>query len=66
MTQDVTVILNGFLKLPNPQKMELVGAINEYFDELNKREAFRADVEAEFRKLRLDGQSFECICCGQR
>jgi len=65
MKPDVISILNGFLKLPNLQKLELVNAVNEYFDEIGERESFRANVEQKFSELKDDSASFSCICCGR-
>lgn len=62
MKPDVIVILNGFLKLPNLQKLELVNAVNEYFDEIGERESFRANIEQQFQSLKAEA-TFECVCC---
>ena len=41
MNKDITVIMHGFLKLPNLDKLKVVEAINEYFDS-NDREPIHA------------------------
>ena len=60
--KDITVIMNGFLHLPNLDKLKVVEAINEYFDS-NDREPIRAANDEEFAKIDLD-QTL-CICCGR-
>lgn len=62
MNKDITVILNGFFKLPNLDKLKVVEAINEYFDS-NDREPIRAANEEEFAKINFDETA--CICCGK-
>lgn len=60
MNKDVTVILNGFFKLPNLDKLKVVEAINEYFDS-NDREPIRAANDEAFAKIDL--ADTPCICC---
>lgn len=64
MEQDATVVINGFLQLPNLEKLQVVNAINEYFDSTN-REPIRADHEQRFRELDLHGKGIKCKCCGR-
>jgi hypothetical protein len=60
MNKDITVIMNGFFKLPNLDKLKVVEAINEYFDS-NDRGPIRAEWEKAFATIdRKDGG---CICC---
>jgi hypothetical protein len=63
MKDKTTIVYHGFLQLAALEKLELVNAINEYFDS-NDREPIRAAAEAEFKKLRSGSESFECLCCG--
>ena len=62
MNSKTTVVFHGFLQLPNLDKLELVNAINEYFDS-TEREPIRAAAETEFDKLRSEGE-INCPCCG--
>ena len=64
MTDDVTVVFHGFLSLTNLEKLEMVNAINEYFDSTN-REAVRAAHDAEFEELDLPATGKVCKCCGR-
>jgi hypothetical protein len=66
MNKDAVMIVRGFLQLPNLEKKKVVEALNEYFDELNEREAFRAKIENEFRDLGTIENNIECKCCGRR
>ena len=63
MKEKTTIVYHGFLQLAQLEKLELVNAINEYFDS-NEREPIRAGAEAEFQKLRDASGSFKCPCCG--
>jgi len=62
MKPNTVVVFHGFLQLPNLDKLELVNAINEYFDSTD-REPIRAAADAEFAKLNSDCQ---CPCCGKK
>lgn len=64
MNENVTLIFNGFLQLPNLEKLALVEAINEYFDS-NDRETIRAEADKRFAELKTDGPDFRCKCCGR-
>ena len=64
MNENVTLIFNGFLQLPNLEKLALVEAINEYFDS-NDREPIRAEAEKRFAELPTDSPDFRCKCCGR-
>ena len=63
MNSKTTVVFHGFLQLPNLDKLEVVNAINEYFDS-TEREPIRAAVDSEFDKLRSGGD-LQCPCCGR-
>lgn len=56
-------VFNGFLQLPNLEKLEVVNAINEYFDS-NEREPIRAQADAAFAEVRLKNPEEKCPCCG--
>jgi hypothetical protein len=62
MKEKTAIVYHGFLQLAALEKLELVNAINEYFDS-NDREPIRAAADAEFEKLRAESRSFECPCC---
>jgi hypothetical protein len=64
MTNDSTIVFNGFLNLPNLEKLEVVNAINEYFDS-NDREPIRAAADERFAAIDRDAAGFECKCCGR-
>jgi hypothetical protein len=63
MKDKTTIVYYGFLQLAALEKLELVNAINEYFDSTD-REPIRAKTDAEFSRLRRESSSFECPCCG--
>ena len=65
MNKDAIMIVRGFLQLPNLEKKEVVDALNQYFDELNKRESFRANVEEQFLRVGVVENKIECKCCGR-
>lgn len=62
MNTKTTVVFHGFLQLPNLDKLELVNAINEYFDS-TEREPIRSAAESDFDKLKAAG-AVDCPCCG--
>ncbi len=64
MNENITVVFNGFLNLPNLEKLELVNAINDYFDS-NDRESIRAAADERFAAIERDAAGFECKCCGR-
>jgi hypothetical protein len=63
MNEQTTILFHGFLRLAALEKLELVNAINEYFDS-NDREPIRAAADAKYEKLRGGSIAFECPCCG--
>ena len=64
MNENVTLVFNGFLNLPNLDKLALVNAINEYFDS-NDREPIRAAADVRFANIDLSSADFTCKCCGR-
>ena len=63
MNANSTVVFHGFLQLPNLDKLEVVNAINDYFD-ATEREPIRAAADAEFEKVKAEGE-IRCPCCGR-
>ena len=55
-------MFHGFLSLTNLQKLEMVNAINEYFDSTD-RESIRAARDAEFGKVDPKATGRKCKCC---
>lgn len=66
METDTLIVLNGFFKLPNLQKLQVVNTINDYFDATDEREAIRADIENKFAALGIVENGVECKCCGRK
>jgi hypothetical protein len=64
MSDDTSVVFNGFLNLPNLEKLKLVEAINNYFDS-NDREPIRASADERFARIDRDSKDFRCRCCGR-
>lgn len=64
MKENIAIVFNGFLNLPNLEKLELVNAINDYFDS-NDREPIRAAADENFASIDRDSPEFICICCGR-
>ena len=64
MTDDANIVFHGFLNLTNLEKLELVNAINEYFDATDK-EPIRAARDAEFQKVGPINTGKTCKCCGR-
>jgi hypothetical protein len=64
MEKDATIVFHGFLSLPNKEKMQIVNAINEYFDS-TEREPIRAGHDKRFDDLDVIGNAIECKCCGR-
>ncbi len=65
MKEHVAVVFNGFLNLQNLEKLELVNAINEYFDS-NDREAIRKAADERYASIDRSSKGFECKCCGTK
>lgn len=64
MNENTAVVFNGFLNLPNLDRLALVEAINEYFDS-NDREPIRAAADDRFSQIDLTAEDFKCKCCGR-
>lgn len=64
MNENITIVFNGFLNLPNLDKLALVNAINEYFDS-NDREPLRSAADERFVLIDLSSDNFRCKCCGR-
>ena len=64
MNLKTSTVFHGFLQLPNLEKLEVVNAINDYFDSTD-RETIRAAADAEYEQLTADQTSNECPCCGK-
>lgn len=60
MNENIAVIMHGFFKLPNLDKMKVVEAINEYFDS-TEREPIRARWDEAFDAI--DRDAHNCVCC---
>ena len=63
MKDKTTIVYHGFLQLAALEKLELVNAINEYFDSTD-RDPIRAAADEEFERLRNAGKPLDCPCCG--
>ena len=64
MKENMTVLFDGFLNLPNLEKLKLVEAINDYFDS-NDREPIRRANAAKFAEINFDATECKCKCCGR-
>jgi len=64
MSDNVTVVFRGFLNLAAREKMELVEAINGYFDSMD-REPIQAANEEAFGKVEIRPKGSACKCCGR-
>lgn len=64
MNENITIVFNGFLNLPNLDKLAMVNAINEYFDS-NDREPIRAAADERFGNINVSSPAFRCKCCGR-
>ena len=64
MTDNTVVVFHGFLNLSMREKMELVTAINEYFDSIN-REPIREANEKSFSEMNIGSAGKPCKCCGR-
>jgi hypothetical protein len=64
MNENITTVLHGFFNLTMKEKMQLVEAMNEYFDSTN-REPIREANEIEFRKIEFGSTDKICKCCGR-
>jgi hypothetical protein len=64
MKENMTVLFDGFLNLPNLEKLKLVEAINDYFDS-NDREPIRRANKAKLAEINFDATESKCKCCGR-
>ena len=64
MSENVTVVFHGFLNLSAREKMEMVEAINNYFDS-NNREPIREENENAFAEMQVGTEGKPCKCCGR-
>ena len=64
MKENITVLFDGFLNLPNLEKLKLVEAINDYFDS-NDREPIRRANKAKLAEINFDATESKCKCCGR-
>ena len=64
MKENITVLFDGFLNLPNLEKLKLVEAINDYFDSNDREPIWRAN-EAKLAKINFDATESKCKCCGR-
>ena len=64
MSENVTVVFHGFLNLSAREKMEMVEAINNYFDS-NNREPIREENENAFAEMQVGTGGKPCKCCGR-
>ena len=64
LSDNTTVVLHGFLNLPNLEKLSIVEAINEYFDS-NDRDPIRAENEVKLQELLTSSPNRTCVCCGR-
>lgn len=62
MNENTIIVFHGFLNLAMKEKKQLVDAMNEFFDSMN-REAIRETAEQEFQKIDL--KKTKCKCCGR-
>ena len=58
------IVKGTYSNLTAKEKLQLVGAINEYFDS-NNREPIRAENEARFAGIDFDSTAKKCKCCGR-
>ena len=64
LKDNVAIVFHGFLNLPNLEKLQMVEAINEYFDS-NNREPIREANEEKFQSLDVGAPGRTCTCCGR-
>ncbi len=62
-TDDVAVVFNGFLALSMKEKGQLVEIMNEFFDNLDRREALRTENEKAVADLIFGTADLSCKCC---
>lgn len=65
MSEDSLIVIHGFLELTAREKMKVVEAMNDYFDNIDRREEIRAEYERQFGALDVNGRGLPCKCCGR-
>jgi hypothetical protein len=65
MTDNTAIVFHGFLNLTNLEKLKLVEIMNDYFDNIPKRESIRDENETRFSDLRQAEVKLSCKCCSQ-
>ena len=65
MTDNTAIVFHGFLNLTNLEKLKLVEVMNDYFDNIPKRDSIRAENEGRFSELSEASPKLTCKCCGQ-
>ncbi len=63
--RDVALVMNGFLALSMKQKVRLVGIMNDYFDNTDRREGIRSANERYVAGLMNSSSGLTCKCCRQ-
>lgn len=58
------LVFHGFLNLTGKEKLQMVEAINDYFDS-NDREPIRRENEKSFEKINWAAAGQICKCCGR-
>jgi hypothetical protein len=64
LEDNVTIVFAGFLNLNTKEKMQLVSAINDYFDS-NNREVIRAENNKRVENVIFNTPEIVCKCCGR-
>ncbi len=64
ITDNIAVAFHRFLQLPNLEKLQMVEAINEYFDSNNK-ESIREENVVLVERIQGANGSDKCISCGR-
>jgi len=64
MKEKPAFVFNGFLQLPNLERLAVVNAINEFFDS-TEREPIREEAESKFAEMRVNSPNDICPCCGR-
>lgn len=64
MDENVLVVFHGFLNLSTKEKMQMVGAMNDYFDAVH-REPIRAENEEKFKQVDFRPGGKTCKCCSR-
>jgi hypothetical protein len=66
MTNNTTVVLNGFMKLTAAEKQELIEAINGFYQKNDLQKGMMNEsLSAETRKILGPTSGNVCRCCGR-